>query len=210
MWKNQFDLSSNRHFFYAWFTSAAVTVFLPLLFFTVARLRNSNNAAGDDNNNDDQAYNYNGQQQQNNNGAPWWWLWAEGNQRRQGFNPTLILIYFWSLLLFGGILYYGYFIIDRNISSLIAALLVYANLCVLSMLFLGGLQGGVQVDGPQIQEDGFYGQMGVLLWITNFFGFVFSVVFAYLLRRRMRHANVETIEIDESEYKPYKETDETA
>lgn len=157
-------------------------------------------------NNDDN----NGQQQQNDDGeptTPWWWIFASEEDRRrreeENFNnPALVFIYVWSLVLFISILYFGYREIRerQDLYRVVSALVVFANFCLMSLFFLGGLEGGVQTEGRELEEQGFYSQFGVMMYITMFFWLIFSCVFGVLFFLRAKKTGVEKVDVDESDY----------
>ena len=189
---------------------------------------NNNNGGGSADQNQNQYY-YNGNQnndchwynwgcsnqnQYNNNqgsadnrqeeSAPWWWFGAGEDRRRDEFraNPALVFAYVWSLSVFVALLHFGFQGVRNGHSKVvIVALLMFANLAFLLMVLLQGVEGIVEVDGPELEENGFCGQMGVLMFLTCFFWLLFSVLFAFLLRRREQSSNVTTIEIEPSDYR---------
>lgn len=147
------------------------------------------------------------QQAEDENELPWWWLWAEDERRPDDApNPTLIVIYIWSLLLFAFLVYYGYRVKMNNSfdkSAIIMSLIVFAHLCAFGMLFIGGLEGAVLDEGPELDSHGFYGQFGVLVFTTYFWCCLFSVVFAYLIRRMASSSATTKIDISMDDYQAY-------
>jgi len=214
-------------FLTTWFVSGAFTVVVPLLTFTVSRLTNYE---GDDNDNnqDDDAYvncswwqwscrrnnnNNNGEEQQDDNEentAPWWWFWGgdQQDQRQEDeTNRALVFCYVWSLAVFGGILFMGFYTHNRGAdwNAVLSALAVYANMTFVSLFFLGGLEGGVQVDGPELDESGFYGQFPVLLFSTSLLWTIFALAFFVAIRRRVRQGAITKIDIEPSDYQIHPE-----
>lgn len=215
-------------FLFGWFASAAVTVFLPLLIFMIARLTYDPYQYGDgeqqDENDQNGNYSYcswwnfrcknryrNYRNNNNNNSGdgqgeqdqtPWWWLWGEegeGRRREDEGRGALLFIYIWSLLVFAGILFYGFQVLRRGLlathgAALMAVLIIFGNMSFLSMIFLGGLEGGVGTEGRELEEEGFYGQIPVLMFLTNLFWTIFCTVYVFLLRHQIRHANVTKLE----------------
>lgn len=145
---------------------------------------------------------------------PFWmrWFFMTEEERRQrdemGMpNSALIFVYCWSLALLGAVLYYGYSQIKNektgaNFQSMVAALAVFANFTFLSLFYLGGLEGGIQTEGPEFEnmEISFYGQFSVMLFLTNFFLTIFAVVFAVLFWKKHKKAGVEEVDVDGSNY----------
>ena len=144
-------------------------------------------------------YGQQGQQNQNNqeedreeNSAPWWWFFGSSEEERRqreeqgAASGALIFLYLWSLILFSAGLYYGYRVImsqQYSLKPLVAGLIVFANMSFVTMILLGGLEGGVQTEGPEVEELGFYAQFAVMLFLTNFLWMVFGIAFAAFLYR---------------------------
>jgi hypothetical protein len=51
-----------------------------------------------------------------------------------------------------------------------------------------------------VDEHGFAGQVGVLIYLTMLFWIIFSAVFGVLLYRRNRDMHVQKVEVDSSDY----------
>jgi predicted permease len=147
----------------AWFASGAVTVFLPLLVMVIGRATNEweggeqqQNGGDNNNNGEDRQYS-----------APWWYFGRSSNRERREDDtpPILIAVYLWSLLVFGGILFYGYRTIARggDYTGIVAALVLFANYAVLSMFLFGGIEGAIETEGRAVEEHGFVGQFGVMV-----------------------------------------------
>ncbi len=90
----------------------------------------------------------------------------------------------------------------------VAALVIFLQFSFLSMFFLGGMVGGVESAGKELEENGFYGQFTVLMFMTSLFWTMFSLVFAFVVRRMARHAGVEVIEVGPSDYQIQNDFDE--
>ncbi|GAX27854.1 hypothetical protein FisN_13Hh038 [Fistulifera solaris] len=210
-------------FFRVWFLSGLATVLLPLVVFSVARLANTQtqeemqqealNAeyygpckwyqfrCKRNNGWYYQAEQHNEADRREENGAPWWWF---GRERRpeDRANPALIFTYSWSVLVFAFILHYGYNSIrDKQEHIAITALAVFANLSFILMVLLQGMEGVVEVDGPQLEENGFCGQVGVLMFLTYFFWVIFSLVFMWTIRKKKRDESTTLIEVEPYDYR---------
>ena len=72
------------------------------------------------------------------------------------------------------------------------ALLGFANYCFVTMVLLVGLEGGIETEGRELEEDGFYGQTSVLLFLTCFFGLIQAIVFVSWTSKRLAAAKQET------------------
>merc|ERR1711865_1354065 len=89
----------------------------------------------------------------------------------------LQFVYVWQLLMFFIISWYGLVVIskNRNPAGLIVALLVWANFAFVSMWLLA--DGSIATDGQQVLRSGFYGQVSVLVFMTNFWYFLHGLAF---------------------------------
>jgi hypothetical protein len=139
--------------------------------------------------------------------TPWWWFFAsEEDQRRreesQSNNPALVLVYFWMLLLLTALVWFGYRQLSRgsDLHRVSVALAVFANFSLMTVFLIGGLEGGVQTEGRELEEQGFYSQFGVMMILTNLLYFLFSTAYAVLFMLRAKRGEVTHIEVDESDY----------
>jgi hypothetical protein len=144
------------------------------------------------------------------NKHPWWYMWAADEQRKDqviGVNPTLVIIYLWTLALFGTIVYYGHktLVGGKNMNSVTASLFLLANFSFMSMLYLGGLTGAVEDDGEVILIYGWYGQFGVLMYMTYLLSTVYGIAFFVIVRGMIVHQNNEKLGAANAEYVTYKE-----
>lgn len=156
------------------------------------------------------------QQQQNNNNddqpsTPWWWFFADEETRRkreesQSNNPALVFVYVWSLVLFCAILYFGHREL-RNGSDLyrvVACLAVFANFSFLTMFLIGGLQG-VETEGRELEEQGFYAQFSVMMFLSNFYWTLFAASFALFFTVQARRSGVTKFEFEHGDYQIHEE-----
>uniref|UniRef100_A0A7S4EH20 Uncharacterized protein n=1 Tax=Pseudo-nitzschia australis TaxID=44445 RepID=A0A7S4EH20_9STRA len=135
----------------------------------------------------------------NENGEPepmagWYPSWFSGwtvteEQREQMMEDgetsgALVFTYVWQILMFIVILAYGFIVIRQNriVTGVTVALVLFANMCFLSMWMLA--DGSIITDGEYIQKTGFYGQFPVLMFITNAWYVIFGIVFGVLLSIR--------------------------
>lgn len=147
----------------------------------------------------------NGSRDERDNALPWWWPWSEDERRRDAeemANPTLVVIYLWTVLLLLGILFYAYKTVKemREMLGLAVSMLMLGNLSLISMLYLGSLEGGVQDDGRVIEEQGFYGQFGVLLYLTNLLATIFGVVWFFMIRSMVNDQHTTKVDVAPSDY----------
>jgi hypothetical protein len=78
------------------------------------------------------------------------------------------------------------------------ALIGFGNTCFLVCLLTAGLDA-IQVEGREIEETGFYGQTAVLVFLTCLFGIVYSVLFSFWVRRRIKLAGLEEKQVQEED-----------
>lgn len=90
---------------------------------------------------------------------------------------SLKFVYVWQILMFAVIGWYGLKVIhqNRNPSGLIVALLVWANFAFISMWLMA--DGSIVTDGQLVKRSGFYGQMSVLIFMSNFWYFIHGLAF---------------------------------
>lgn len=90
---------------------------------------------------------------------------------------SLKFVYIWQILMFIVIGLYGLKVIrqNRNPTGLIIALLVWANFAFLSMWLMA--DGSIVTDGQAVKRMGFYGQMSVLIFMSNFWYFIHGMAF---------------------------------
>jgi len=60
----------------------------------------------------------------------------------------------------------------------------------------------VETEGRAVEEHGFAGQVGVLIYLTMLFWIIFSVVFGILLHRLNGEQHVQKIEVDSADFTP--------
>jgi hypothetical protein len=219
----------DQSFLKALYFSGSFVAILPLIIFGGSRFMHRN---ADEDNYDENQYDNNQQQQncrwwqwgcsdyddnqqdengdEDDNSLPWWWLWSEDERRRDQedmVNPTLVVIYLWTLLILGGILFYAYKTVKdlRDMVGLAVSLLMLANFSFISMMYLGSLEGAVEDDGRVIEEHGFYGQFGVMLYLTNLLASVFAVGWFFLVRRMINDRNTTKVDVRPSDYMKYDE-----
>ena len=152
-----------------------------------------------------------GEQQER--GSPWWWMFSgedAGEDERP--SPALVFAYIWSVSLFIFVLLHGSKCVTRGRAHVtIVMLAVFANLAFLSLFFLGGLEGAIEVEGRAIEEHGWYGQFGVMMYMTNSFWLLFSVAFVFIvmLRGNGSEGSSNTSKADQEKvYKMYTEDEE--
>lgn len=128
------------------------------------------------------------------------WFSGWGNANRQGErreddvlsnSSALKFVYTWQTLLFLALLTYGALILLKfrkqgmaqsrmAIQSLFLALFLWTNFSFLTMWLLAN--GSIAVEGRELEEvGGFYLQLSVVLFLTNFWQFVWGIAFCIVL-----------------------------
>lgn len=192
---------SNNRTIVGWFTSGFLTIFVPLIIFWTARARfayqynqNNNDNNNQDNNNEQDEFT-----------TPWWFWGGSGDRERreEDGSPALIATYLWSVLVFSGLLFYGYQHMNRteSLQGLVAVLVLFANYNFVSLLILGGVEGAVETEGRAVEEHGFVGQFGVLVYLTNIGWIVFGIGYGLFFLRKYRLGSVTKIEVDAADYR---------
>mmetsp|Transcript_3699 Transcript_3699/g.10484 ORF Transcript_3699/g.10484 Transcript_3699/m.10484 type:complete len:305 (-) Transcript_3699:1474-2388(-) len=117
----------------------------------------------------------------------WYPAWYSGFSRTQEQREqmqenleqpgSLKFVYIWQIVLFIVLGCYGLLIIqqNRNPTGLIVGLLVWSNFAFLSMWLMA--DGSIVTDGQQVKRTGFYGQLSVLIFMTNFWYFLHGLAF---------------------------------
>ncbi|KAG7368490.1 hypothetical protein IV203_031233 [Nitzschia inconspicua] len=121
--------------------------------------------------------------------APWWYVWGE---EREGRDPedagkgSVLFVYVWLLVSMAALIYLGNTHANNigKLEGLRWALFGFANMCLVTMVLLVGLEA-IEVEGRELEEDGFYGQTPVLLFLTCFFGITQSIVFIGWTAKRL-------------------------
>ena len=62
------------------------------------------------------------------------------------------------------------------------------------------MEGAVQDDGRIIEEQGFYGQFGVLLYLTNFLFGMFGVIWFFIIRSMVNDQHTTKLTVSPSDY----------
>lgn len=142
-------------------------------------------------------------------GAGWYPAWFSGwavteEEREQMLedgesSAALKFVYAWQIIMFAVILLYGMLVIRQNrvMTGLVIALVVFANMCFLSMWMLA--DGSIITDGEYVQQIGFYGQFAVLMFITNFWYILFSVIFACVFGLRAHRMHTKTAKAEKEQ-----------
>jgi len=216
-------------FLIVWNIASAMSLLLPILIFTIARMRNNGDENQDDNQDQEQEnyydeygnyvgpthwwqfwkssnnnYDNDGQQEDDREaGVPWWYLW--GQQEREPEEEgrgTLVFIYVWTLLTFAFVTYWVHKLsIQKNMDALRWALFGFANYGFICCVLLGGLEA-VQVEGREIEETGWYGQTSVLVFLTCLFNMLSSLFLALWTFRKSAKPAPLVSEDESTDYRP--------
>ena len=121
-------------------------------------------------------------------------IWGEregqGNPEEEG-KGALLFVYIWTLVIFAGLAYLGNTtgMAVNKLESMRWILLGFANYCFVIIVLLIALEG-VESEGREMEETGFYGQTAVLLLMTCIFAMIQSIVFVSWTTKRLKHLKV--------------------
>ena len=154
------------------------------------------------------SYNNNNQNgSQDEAATPWWWFWGEegGGSPDAARQGSLRFAHVWSIGVFVALVVYGNYVFRKqlrlastgntsptaqlqtaaSLGMLQGALVIFLNLAFLTLILIAGLGEAIEMDGPEVEENGgWYGQLGVCVFLTNLSWLVWGGVFLYLLKRR--------------------------
>jgi hypothetical protein len=85
--------------------------------------------------------------------------------------------------------------------GIIVALILFTNYSILSMFLFVGMEGTISLEGPEMEQYGFCGQFGIVMYLTSMFWIIFSMIFVLLFRRYQKLKNVTFIDIEPSDYR---------
>lgn len=116
---------------------------------------------------------------------------------------SLTFVYIWQIVMFAVIGYYGLKVIreNRNPTGLIIALLVWANFAFLSMWLMA--DGSIVTEGQAVKRMGFYGQLSVLIFMSNFWYFIHGLAFVLVFWLRSKLVEEETKKESKTEESSY-------
>ena len=125
--------------------------------------------------------------------APKWWIGSDETAESSApLRAALSLVYIGSSVMFAGIVYFGYqaSLLVRyeqyyNLDPILPVLLVFAFFSLLVMVLIGCVGGMVDTAGKEFLQHGWFGQIGVLLFVTAFLWIAFSVLFMVLIKTKM-------------------------
>jgi hypothetical protein len=122
-------------------------------------------------------------------------VWGQEREPDEQGQGTLLFAFVWIVALFLTMTLYGNHLLAQQqqgsssstvlLPQLQWALIGFGNTCFLVCILIGGLDA-IQIEGREMEETGFYGQLSVLVFLTSLFGIVFSVVFYVWIRRRIQ------------------------
>jgi len=97
-------------------------------------------------------------------------------------------VYIWTLVIFAGLAYLGNTtgMSVSKLESMRWILIGFANYCFVIIVLLIALEG-VESEGREMEETGFYGQTAVLLLLTCIFAMVQTIVFVSWTTKRLKH-----------------------
>lgn len=115
-------------------------------------------------------------------------IWGDQEQQEEDEGKGAVLfVYVWTLVAFAGLIYLGNTtgMLTNKLEGFRWALVGFANYCLVTMVLIAGL-GAIESEGRELEEDGWYGQVAVLLLLTCFFGLVQSVLFVSWTSKRIK------------------------
>lgn len=123
-----------------------------------------------------------------------WGQEQEGQDPEDVGKGSILFVYVWMLVSIAVVIYLGNTVYAKNnnganaavgkLEGLRWALVGFANVCLITMVLLVGLEA-IEIEGRELEEDGFYGQTPVLLFLTCFFGLIQSIVFIGWTAKRL-------------------------
>jgi hypothetical protein len=143
---------------------------------------------------------------QGENHAPWWWLWSEDERREDGvIAPTVIVVYVWHLIVLWALFIHGRRSVvgGASLHGVAATCLMFANYSFVSMLLLGGLTGAVFDDADSLDKDGWYGQIGVLVYMTNIASVILGISYYFGFRSLAIKKETTHVDVTPSDYMKY-------
>lgn len=123
--------------------------------------------------------------------APSWWLFGsdETSESSPSLRAALAMVYLGSSVMFAGIIYFGFHTavlvrLDQfqNLDPLLPVLIVFSIFSALTMILIGCIGGMVDTQGREFVKHGWFGQVGILLFVTAFFWIIFSMTFILVIR----------------------------
>jgi magnesium-transporting ATPase (P-type) len=114
------------------------------------------------------------------------WGNHEGENAEHKVNSAVLFVYLWVLVSIAALIYIGNSTGNESsrLQAMRWALVGFANVCLTTMVLVVGL-GAIEVEEHELEEDGFYGQTSVLLFLTCLFGLVQSIVFFGWIGKRL-------------------------
>lgn len=114
------------------------------------------------------------------NQPSWYNVWDHSTEE-DGPSGALKFVYIWEMIMFVGIVAYGYNILHNKKSPyfLMGALVIWLQFTILSMFLLS--DGSIVTEDKVMEQTGFYGQFAVLMFITNASYAAFSLIFLGVL-----------------------------
>lgn len=124
---------------------------------------------------------------------PRWWIGSDDSyELSTPLRAALCLVYIGSSIMFAGILYFGHQTVKlvrnhrfQKLDPLLPVLLVFGLFSLLTMILISCVGGMVDTSGKEFLQYGWYGQTGILLYVTAFFWIIFSVIFFMVIKSRV-------------------------
>jgi hypothetical protein len=105
-------------------------------------------------------------------------LWGQEGEPEEEGRGTLIFIYLWTIMTFAFVSFSVHkLVVQNNMMALRWTLIGFANSSFICCVLLGGLEA-IQVEGREVEETGWYGQISVLIFLTCLFNMLSALGFA--------------------------------
>mmetsp|Transcript_20639 Transcript_20639/g.26619 ORF Transcript_20639/g.26619 Transcript_20639/m.26619 type:complete len:335 (+) Transcript_20639:129-1133(+) len=123
-----------------------------------------------------------------NNAVPFWWNMVNYERRRDDQDQPIVMltvVYFWTIAL----LLYLINVVRRistrgeSIEETTAPILMMIGYSATAMLYLGALTGAIADDGYVVAKNGWYGQLGALLYMTLLASIILGLVLFLLVQQ---------------------------
>jgi hypothetical protein len=119
--------------------------------------------------------------------VPMWWVGDKHGEALFAFQVALTVLYVFVFCMAGGITLHGIIMVlhePENVRNMTSILAASGGFCILLILMVIFVPGTVAFEGIDLQENGWYGQVGILLIMTCFFWIIFSFSFAVIVRNQ--------------------------
>lgn len=120
----------------------------------------------------------------NDDEVPNWWMGEKEGEANFVLEACVTVVYIFDFLFICGVLLRGIYVASyrpQALKSLFPLLLVSGIASMVVMMLVGFIPGMIAFEGASFEEHGWYGQVGILLFLTCFFWIFFTVGFSLVL-----------------------------